>query len=198
MKTTSRAEEYYFRKVFQLFQTQYVHIFRKKILQFGAAKLTVWWNWLHFMMSLITRHDVTLWCYWSHFMNTHPKAGQETTNMEEWRCDDLICTTPRLCQNNMTPVALRGRGTTSTYNCFPATGLYFKSKVLATMLVSEEARPRPHVCSTGALCLATLTPGGGGGGSSDKHGYMAFLILAKWEWQVEDLCRPDNAPCWKP
>ena len=29
--------------------------------------------------------------------------------------------------------------------------------------MSEEARPRPHVCSTGALCLATLTPGGGGG-----------------------------------
>ena len=47
--------------------------------------------------------------------------------------DDLICTTPRLCQKNMTPVALRGRGTTSTYNCFPATGLYFKSKVLASV-----------------------------------------------------------------
>ena len=47
--------------------------------------------------------------------------------------DDLICTTPRLCQNNMTPVAVRGRGTTSTYNCFPATGLYFKSKVLASV-----------------------------------------------------------------
>ena len=46
---------------------------------------------------------------------------------------DLICTTPRLCQKNMTPVALRGRGTTSTYNCFPATGLYFKSKVLASV-----------------------------------------------------------------
>ena len=46
---------------------------------------------------------------------------------------DFICTTPRLCQNNMTPVALRGRGTTSTYNCFPATGLYFKSKVLASV-----------------------------------------------------------------
>ena len=47
--------------------------------------------------------------------------------------DDLICTTPRLCQNNMTPVALRGRGTTSTYNCFLAIGLYFKSKVLASV-----------------------------------------------------------------
>ena len=46
---------------------------------------------------------------------------------------DLICTTPRLCQKNMTPVALRGRGTTSTYNCFPATSLYFKSKVLASL-----------------------------------------------------------------
>ena len=66
---------------------------------------------------------------------------------------------------------------------------------LKFLLVSEEARPKPHVCSKGALCLATLTPRGGGG-SSDKHGYMAFLILAKWEWQVEDLCRPDNAS-WK-
>ena len=47
--------------------------------------------------------------------------------------DDLICTTPRLCQNNKTPVALRGRGTTSAYNCFPATGLYFKSKVFASV-----------------------------------------------------------------
>ena len=54
----------------------------------------------------------------------------------------------------------------------------------------KEARPRPHVCSPGALCLATLTPTGE---SSDKHGYMAFLILAKWEWQVKDRCRPDNA-----
>ena len=36
--------------------------------------------------------------------------------------NDLICTTPRLCQNNLTPVALRGRGTTSASNCFPATG----------------------------------------------------------------------------
>ena len=107
--------------------------------------------------------------------------------------NDLICTTPRLCQKNMTPVALRGRGTTSTYNCFQ---LQVCTSNLKFLLVSEEARPRPHVCSTGALCLATLTPGGGGGGgSSDKHGYMAFLILAKWEWQVEDLCRPDNAPC---
>ena len=35
--------------------------------------------------------------------------------------------------------------------------------------MSEEARPRLHVCSKGALCLATLTPRGGGGGSSDKH-----------------------------
>ena len=47
--------------------------------------------------------------------------------------NDLICTTPRLCQNNKTPVALRGRGTTSAYNCFPATGLYFKSKVFASV-----------------------------------------------------------------
>ena len=29
-------------------------------------------------------------------------------------------------KNNMPHVALRGRGTTSAYNCFPATGLFFK------------------------------------------------------------------------
>ena len=88
---------------------------------------------------------------------------------------------PWLCQNNMTHVALRGRRTTSAYNCFPATDMFFNLKFFANV---KKARPRPHVCSTGALCLATLTPTGG---SSDKHGYMAFLILAKWEWQVKDL-----------
>ena len=78
------------------------------------------------------------------------EARKEEAAAEErkWQANDLICTTPRLCQNNMIPVALRGRGTTSTYNCFPATGLYFNLKCL---LVSEETRPRPHVCSTGAL-----------------------------------------------
>ena len=30
-------------------------------------------------------------------------------------------------------------------------------------------------------------------GSSDRHGYMAFLIVAKWEWKVKDLCHSDNA-----
>ena len=44
--------------------------------------------------------------------------------------DDLFCTTPRLCQKkkkkkkSMTHVALRGRGTTSAYKCFPATGMF--------------------------------------------------------------------------
>ena len=33
-------------------------------------------------------------------------------------------------KNNMTHVALRGRGTTSAFNCFPAAGLFFKFKVL--------------------------------------------------------------------
>ena len=32
--------------------------------------------------------------------------------MAQQERNDLICTTPRLCQNKMTPVALRGRGTT--------------------------------------------------------------------------------------
>ena len=58
------------------------------------------------------------------------KRGKRTRSPElkasAFLYDDLICTTPRLCQNNMTPVALRGRGTTSAYNCFPTTGLYFR------------------------------------------------------------------------
>ena len=84
--------------------------------------------------------------------------------------DDLICTTPRLCQNNMTPVALRGRGTTSTYNCFPATVLYFKSKVLASVgRGSTETTRLQHASSMfgdthATHTLATLTPRGGGGG----------------------------------
>ena len=90
--------------------------------------------------------------------------------------DDLICTTPRLCQNNMTPVAVRGRGTTSAYNCFPATGLYFKSKVLASVgRGSTETTRLQH----GSSMFGDTHAKGGGGGSSDKHGYMAFLILAK-------------------
>ena len=88
---------------------------------------------------------------------------------------DLICTTPRLCQNNTTPVALRGRGTTSAYNCFPATGLFFKSKVLASVgRGSTETTRLQHGSS-----MFGDTHAKGGGGSSDKHGYMAFLILAK-------------------
>ena len=36
-------------------------------------------------------------------------------------------------KNNMTHVALRGRGTTSAYNCFPATGLFIKFKFFASV-----------------------------------------------------------------
>ena len=90
---------------------------------------------------------------------------------------DLICTTPRLCQNNMTPVAVRGRGTTSTYNCFPATGLYFKSKVLAS--VGRDSTETTRLQHGSSMFGDTHAKGGGGGGSSGKHGYMAFLILAK-------------------
>ena len=75
--------------------------------------------------------------------------------------DDLICTTPRLCQNNMTPVALRGRGTTSAHNCFPATGLYFKSKVLASVgRGSTETTRLQH----GSSMFGDTHAGGGGGG----------------------------------
>ena len=75
--------------------------------------------------------------------------------------DDLICTTPRLCQKNMTPVALRGRGTTSTYNCFPATGLYFKSKVLASVRRGSTETTRLQHGSS--MFGDTHAKGGGGG-----------------------------------
>ena len=88
---------------------------------------------------------------------------------------DLICTTPRLCQNNKTPVALRGRGTTSACKCFPATGLYFKSKVFA----SVGRGSTETTCLRHGSSMFGDTHAKGGGGSSDKHGYMAFLILAK-------------------
>ena len=66
--------------------------------------------------------------------STQGMPAKDRSEKRRGNCtDDLICTTPRLCQNNMTPVTLRGRGTTSAYNCFPATGLYFKSKVLASV-----------------------------------------------------------------
>ena len=74
--------------------------------------------------------------------------------------NDLICTTPRLCQNNMTPVALRGRGTTSTYNCFPATGLYFKSKVLAS--VGRGSTETTRLQHGSSMFGDTHTKGGGG------------------------------------
>ena len=75
--------------------------------------------------------------------------------------DDLICTTPRLCQNNMTPVAVRGRGTTSTYNCFPATGLYFKSKVLAS--VGRDSTGTTRLQHGSSMFGDTHDKGGGGG-----------------------------------
>ena len=75
--------------------------------------------------------------------------------------NDLICTTPRLCQNNMTPVAVRGRGTTSTYNCFPATGLYFKSKVLAS--VGRDSTETTRLQHGSSMFGDTHAKGGGGG-----------------------------------
>ena len=116
-------------------------------------------------------------------------GGQNCASLHWIPCDDLFCTTPRLRQNTMTPVALQGRGQLAPITVFH---LQVCSSNLKFLLVSKEARPRPHICSTGALCLATLIPMGG---SSDKHGYISFIILAKWEWQVEDLCHPDNATC---
>ena len=59
-------------------------------------------------------------------------------------------------KNNMTHVALQGRGTTSAYNCFPASGMF--SSNLKFFASVKEARPRQHVRSPGALCLATLAP----------------------------------------
>ena len=75
---------------------------------------------------------------------------------------DLICTTPRLCQNNKTPVALRGRGTTSAYNCFPATGLYFKSKVFAS--VGRGSTETTRLQHGSSMFGDTHAKGGGGGG----------------------------------
>ena len=145
-----------------------------------------------FMYNFVQKTNATKQLWW-HFTPSSPLKIFTPFSPEDpfWK-DDLICTTPRLCQNNMTPVAVRGRGTTSTYNCFPATGLYFKSKVLASVgRDSTETTRLQH----GSSMFGDTHAKGGGGGSSGKHGYMAFLILAKWEWQVEDLCRPDNAPC---
>ena len=76
--------------------------------------------------------------------------------------DDLICTTPRLCQNNKTPVALLGRGTTSAYNCFPATGLYFKSKVFAS--VGRGSTETTRLQHGSSMFGDTHAKGGGGGG----------------------------------
>ena len=70
-------------------------------------------------------------------------------------------TTPRLCQKNMTPVALRGRGTTSTYNCFPATSLYFKSKVLAS--VGRGSTETTRLQHGSSMFGDTHARGGGGG-----------------------------------
>ena len=75
--------------------------------------------------------------------------------------DDLNCTTPRLCRKNMTPVALRGRGTTSTYNCFPATSLYFKSKVLAS--VGRGSTETTRLQHGSSMFGDTHARGGGGG-----------------------------------
>ena len=62
----------------------------------------------------------------------------------------------------MTPVALRGRGTTSTYNCFPATGLYFKSKVLAS--VGRGSTETTRLQHGSSMFGDTHAKWGGGGG----------------------------------
>ena len=107
----------------------------------------------------------------------HMNSAKNQTKALAMGVHDLIGTTPRLCQSSMTPVALRGRGTTSTYNCFPATGLYFKSKVLASVgRGSTETTRLQH----GSSMFGDIhAKGGGGEGSCDKHGCMAFLIIAK-------------------
>ena len=96
----------------------------------------------------------------------HTDSRNESVFWTVGRCgklwaDDLICTTPWLCQNNKTPVALRGRGTTSAYNCFPATGLCFKSKVFANVgRGSTETTRLQH----GSFMFGDTHAGGGGGG----------------------------------
>ena len=93
----------------------------------------------------------------------HVTSVSDATSLKRSKSlvNDLICTTPRLCQNNMTPVAVRGRGTTSTYNCFPATGLYFKSKVLAS--VGRDSTETTRLQHGSSMFGDTHAKGGGGG-----------------------------------
>ena len=92
-------------------------------------------------------------------------------------------------KNNMTHVPLWGRGTTSAFNCFQLQVCSSIVKFFASVErgSTETTRLQPGISVFGDTHA--------NGGSSDKHGCMAFLILAKWVWQVKDLCRPDNAPC---
>ena len=87
------------------------------------------------------------------------QIAQSSPSLLGWWWFDLHY--PRLCQNNMTPVALRGRGTTSAYNCFPATGLYFKSKVLAS--VGRGSTETTRLQHGSSVFGDTHAKGGGGG-----------------------------------
>ena len=87
---------------------------------------------------------------------------------------DLICTTPRLCQNNTTPVAVRGRGTTSTYNCFPATGLYFKSKVLAS--VGRDSTETTRLQHGSSMFGDTHAKEGGGGLAASMATWLSLSL----------------------
>ena len=71
-----------------------------------------------------------------------------------------FCTTPALSKNDITHVTPRGRGTSSV--SITVFQLQVSSwEVQRSLLVSERLGRNPsHVCSTGALCLATLTPTG--------------------------------------
>ena len=107
------------------------------------------------------RSQTALDCHTAKTFSNVRKAG---------RANDLICTTPRLCQNNMTPVALRGRGTTSAYNCFPATGLYFKSKVLAS--VGRGSTETTRLQHGSSMFGDTHAKGGGGGGGILRQSWL--------------------------
>ena len=94
----------------------------------------------------------------------------------------------------------------STYNCFPATGLYFKSKVLASVgRGSTETTRLQHGSSTG-MFGDTHARGGGGGDLATSmatwlllvrlYDYQAILsFLVNIFFQIESRERKNGALC---
>ena len=122
------------------------------------------------------------------------KMWQPSMTLIIWR--RMICIAlprgSRSVKNNMTHVALQGRGQLAPITVFQLQVCSLNLKFFATV---ERGSTKTTLLQHGSSIFGDTHANGGGGGSRDKHGYMAFLIRAKWERQDEDLCRPDNAPC---